>query len=250
MRGLLLSRCGFLAVAVLGLSGCSHLQAPDWQWPWHKAPQVVAAPAPVAAPQVRVETPEELALRMLLLNGEYTLMQNQLLTPANDNAYMYFAKALALDPDNARAKGGMQGIVMRYVDLARQAAARENYGAAKAHLDSARKVDPRNLLIKEVDEGLRAQMAASPKIEPYKGGRDEYLLDHAHLGTDNPALKATLAEVATRVKKEDALAMIVARTDVEGRWIYQQMRAAVPGYLVRGDIQLGSPARVKIVPRM
>jgi hypothetical protein len=42
--------------------------------------------------------------------------------------------------------------------------------------------------------------------------------------------------------------MIIARTDVEGRWIYQKMRDAVPGYRVRGDIKLGNPPRVQLVP--
>ena len=95
------------------------------QVPFMKPPSVIKAPAPtvvVVAPAP--ETKEQLALRLILLNAEYTLAHDQLLTPANDNALMYYRKALALDSNNARAKGGLLGIVMRYVDLARQAAAR------------------------------------------------------------------------------------------------------------------------------
>ena len=46
----------------------------------------------------------------------------------------------------------------------------------------------------------------------------------------------------------NSLAMIIARTDVEGRWVYQKMREAAPGYRVRGDIKLGSPVRIILEP--
>jgi hypothetical protein len=44
------------------------------------------------------------------------------------------------------------------------------------------------------------------------------------------------------------LALIIARTDNEGRWIYQKMREVDPEFRVRGDIKLGSPPRVVLVP--
>ena len=220
------------------------------QVPFMKPPSVIKAPAPTVVVIAPVpETKEQLALRLILLNAEYTLAHDQLLTPANDNALMYYRKALALDSNNARAKGGLLGIVMRYVDLARQAAARGNYSQANAMLSNARLVDPDNLLIKEVADGLREQIKEAPPVQAYKGGANEYLLDAALVGTDNPQIKARLKEITQKLKATDSLAIIIARTDNEGRWIYQQMRAAQPGYLVRGDIRLGAPVRVQFVPR-
>ncbi len=214
-------------------------------------PQAPTPPVqPIAeAPAVRSETPQEQRVRLLLLNGEYTLSQDWLITPANDNALGYFREVLRLDPNNARAKGGIQGIVLRYVDLARQAASRGHYDRAQSMLSNARIVDPANLLIKEVQEGLRAQMQTAPAPTPYKGGANEYLLDTAQLSKQGADIKAQLADIAHTIRASDSLAMIVARTDPEGRWIYQQLREASPGYLVRGDIQLGSPPRIKLVPR-
>lgn len=239
--------CNVVALVALvqALLGCQSLSS---HW-WGAKPEPVKV-APENTSVIKKETPEQLRVRLLLLNGEYTLSRDQLLTPVNDNAYMYFTEALRLDPDNLRAKGGLQGIVMRYVDLARQAAARGNYGVAKGYLENARKVDPNNLLIAEVSQGLAEQMAATPRVEPYRGGEDEFLLDHQYLGTENEMLKQIFSKAAQRLREKDGLAMIVARTDVEGRWIYHQLRAAQPGYLVRGDIQLGSPARIKIIPRL
>lgn len=231
-----------IAVVISLLTAC--------QVPFMKRPEPVKppAPAPVVAAKVP-ETKEQLAIRMMLLNGEYTLAHDQLLTPANDNAYDYFRAVLKRDPNNARAKGGLQGIVMRYVDLARQAAARSNYPLATAMLNNARIVDPTNLLIKEVSDTLQEQIKSAPPVEPYRGGPNEFLLDASLLGKDDPQILARIGEVAQKLKATNSLAMIIARTDVEGRWIYQQMRAAVPGYLVRGDIKIGSPPRVQLVPR-
>nr|WP_324258111.1 hypothetical protein [Cellvibrio fontiphilus] len=211
-----------------------------------KKPAVVVPP-PAAAP-APVITKEQQVIRMLLLNGEYTLSRDQLLTPANDNAYDFFRAVLKLDPENQRAKGGLQGIVMRYVDLARQAAARGNYTQATTMLNNARIVDPNNLLIKEVSSALAEQIKSAPPVQPYRGGANEFLLDANLLGKDDPQILARITEIAQKLKATDSLAMIIARTDVEGRWIYQKMREAVPGYRVRGDIKLGSPPRVQIVP--
>lgn len=234
-------RCSLLMITCLVLAACQ----PTF---WKKKPP---PPPPAPAPVVKVPAPltkEQQAAKLLILNGEYTLSQNQLLTPANDNAYDYFRAALKLDPDNTRAKGGLQGIVMRYVDLARQAAARGNYSQATTMLNNARIVDPENLLIKEVSAGISDQIKLTPPVEPYRGGANEFLLNADLLGKDDPQILAKLAEIARKLKESNSLAIIVARTDVEGRWIYQKMREAVPGHRVRGDIKLGSPARVQLVP--
>ncbi len=122
-------RSGVLIVLACALSAC---QIPFYA---NQKKQPAPAPAPVVQPKP-VITKEQQVVKMLILNGEYTLSQNQLLTPTNDNAYDYFRAALKLDPNNARAKGGLQGIVMRYVDLARQAAARGNYSQATTMLNT------------------------------------------------------------------------------------------------------------------
>jgi len=204
---------------------------------------------PVAVQPTRpVEPPMSMAVRLLILNGEYTLAHDQLLTPTTDNAFDYFRAALLIDPNNQRAKGGLQGIVMRYVDFARQAAARGNYTEATSKLNNARMVDPDNLLIKEVSEALSEQIKSAPPVESYKGGSNEFLLDMSLLGKDDPQILARLSDIVNKLKTTHSFALIIARTDNEGRWIYQKMREVDPNYRVRGDIKLGSPPRVKLEP--
>ena len=210
-----------LIVLVCALSAC---QIPFYA---NQKKQPAPAPAPVVPPKP-VITKEQQVVKMLILNGEYTLSKDQLLTPTNDNAYDYFRAALKLDPNNTRAKGGLQGIVMRYVDLARQAAARGNYSQATTMLNNARVVDPNNLLIKEVSAGLTEQIKSAPPVEPYRGGANEFLLDASLLGKDDPQIIAKLTEIAQKLQSTDSLAMIIARTDVEGRWIYQKCAMQYP----------------------
>lgn len=224
----------------------SFLQACQTKKEIKEVPKPVEKPAPVVTKPV--EPPMSMAVRLLILNGEYTLARDQLLTPVNDNAFDYFRAALKLEPNNQRAKGGLQGIVMRYVDFARQAAARGNYSAATTMLNNARIVDPENLLIKEVSDALSEQIKSAPPVESYKGGNNEFLLDTALLGKDDPQILSRLVEIVQKLKETNSFAMIIARTDNEGRWIYQKMREAVPGYRVRGDIKIGSPPRVKLEP--
>jgi hypothetical protein len=230
--------CAFIAL--------SFLQACQFKKEIKEIPKPVQKPVPVVTKPV--EPPMSMAVRLLILNGEYTLAHDQLLTPVNDNAFDYFRAALKLEPNNQRAKGGLQGIVMRYVDFARQAAARGNYSVATTMLNNARIVDPENLLIKEVSAALSEQIKSAPPVESYKGGSNEFLLDLALLGKDDPQILSRLAEIVQKLKATNSLAMIIARTDNEGRWIYQKMREAVPGYTVRGDIKIGSPPRVILEP--
>lgn len=238
--------CNFVGRSVLLLGVILTLSACQIPFYANQKKPAPVAPIPVAPPKP-VITKEQQVVKMLILNGEYTLSQNQLLTPTNDNAYDYFRAALKLDPNNQRAKGGLQGIVMRYVDLARQAAARGNYTQATTMLNNARIVDPTNLLIKEVSAGLTEQIKSAPPVEPYRGGANEFLLDAGALGKDDPQILAKLSDIAQKSIATNSLVMIIARTDIEGRWIYQKMRDAVPGQRVRGDIKLGGPPRIQLV---
>ncbi len=230
-----------LYASLLLLPACQSLPLTKKEAPKPVQPMPTAVKRPV-------EPPMTTQVRLLILNGEYTLARDQLLTPANDNAFNYFRAALKLDPSNQRAKGGLQGIVMRYVDLARQAAARGNYSTATSLLNNARIVDSENLLIREVSLAISEQMKSAPPVEAYKGAHNEFLLDATLLGKDDPQILVRLAEIVNKLKTTNSLALIIARTDNEGRWIYQKMREVDPEFRVRGDIKLGSPPRVILEP--
>jgi tetratricopeptide (TPR) repeat protein len=212
---------------------------------------VSAQPAVTEQPAKTIplgETEHQRIVDKLIANGEYTLSVDQLLTPINDNAFDFFRAALKLDPQNQRALKGLQGIAIRYVDLARESAAKSRYSEALKHLNSARMVDVSNPQIKEVAAAINEQIKKTPPPEPYRQKENEYLLESRALSKKEPQILSRLAEIAESVKSTNSLAIIVARSDTEGRWIYQQMREAVPGYKVRGDIKVGNPPRIQLVP--
>lgn len=207
--------------------------------------QEAAAEAPVVqAPLVLTE--QQKVINGLLAEADYALSQNKLLNPINDNAHDRYRSVLLMQPDNERAKEGLQIISLRYVDLARAAAKRGNLSEAQSMLKYARSID-NNPVVEDAAETLRKQVGSMPAAKPYQAGAGELVLDAKLLQAKDPKITAQLGGIAQQAKQNDEFVLIIARSDAEGRWLYQQLRTAVPGYLVRGDIKIGQPTRVKLV---
>ncbi len=214
-------------------------------------PKEVAPVAPVAQQQEQVKVPVELTpqqknIESLLSEADYCLSQNKLLNPIADNAHDRYRSVLLMDPQNERAKLGLQTIAMRYVEQARTAAKRGNLSEAQTLIRYARGID-NNPVVQDAAETLRKQVASTPAPKPYQAAEGEVVLDAKLLQAKDSQITSQLNGVAKKAKDTDQFVLIIARTDAEGRWVYQQLRNAVPGYLVRGDIKIGSPARVKLV---
>ncbi len=205
-------------------------------------PEIIQ-PVIVAAP---VLTEQQKHIRSLLNEADYALSQNKLLNPISDNAHDRYRSVLLMDATNERAKVGLQTIALRYVELARTAAVRGNIGEAQSLIRYARGID-NNAVVRDAAETIRKQIASMPPAKPYQAAEGEYLLDGKLLQAKDSQIISQLNSVALKAKQTGDLVLIIARSDAEGRWIYQQLRSAVPGFLVRGDIKIGQPARVKLV---
>jgi len=194
-------------------------------------------------------TAQQKATNALLSEADYALSQNKLLNPISDNAHDRYRSVLLLDPQNERAKLGLQTIALRYVEQARTAAKRGNLSEAQSLIRYARGID-NNAVVQDAAETLRKQISTMPPpapAKPYQAGEGEVVLDAKMVQAKDPQIVTQLKGVAQKAKDTDQFVLIIARSDPEGRFIYQQLRNAVPGYLVRGDIKIGSPARVKLV---
>lgn len=228
-----------LRVVCLGLAGSlvACQSTPEQETP---APVVQQAPAPVEL------TPQQKVINSLLSEADYCLSQNKLLNPIADNAHDRYRSVLLMDPENERAKIGLQTISLRFVELARTAAKRGNIGEAQTMIRYAKSID-NNPVVQDAAETLRKQGGSVVSAKPYTAGEGEVVLDAKFLQAKDPQITTQLVGVAQKAKQTDQFVLITARSDAEGRFIYQQLRNAVPGYLVRGDIKIGSPARVKLV---
>ncbi len=169
-------------------------------------------------------------------------------TPLSDNAHDRYRAVLIYDPDNSRALSGLQAIALRYLDLARSAAARSAFSQAQGYLDLAASVDPGNPLVEEFREKVSSQQERLQNAAPLTHEGRVVQLNGELLRQRADSLIIELQELAQQVKDSGEFVLIVARTDAEGRWVYQQMRDGVPDYLLRGDIQLGAPPRIELQP--
>ena len=214
------------------------------------APKPASAPvkAPVVAPAQKPVVTREQQIKRLLADADYALSQNRLLMPLEDNAHDRYHAVLLLDPKNSGARTGLQAITLRYIELARSATARSQYSQAQSYLNQARDLEPGNPLVQEFAAVLRKEIANQKPAQSYKPGANEHLLDARELSQQSPAVIEQLTALAQVAKASGDLVMIHARNDAEGRWIYQQMRNALPGFLLRGDIKIAKQPRVQFVP--
>lgn len=214
------------------------------------APKPTSPPvkAQVVAPVQKPVVTREQQIKRLLADADYALSQNRLLMPLEDNAHDRYHAVLLLDPQNTGAKTGLQAITLRYIDLARSATARSQYFQAQGYLNQARDLEPGNPLVQEFAAVLRKEIANQKPAPGYKPGAGEHMLDVQELSQQSPAAVEQLAVLAKTAKESGDLVMIHARNDAEGRWIYQQMRNALPGFLLRGDIKIAKQPRIQFVP--
>jgi hypothetical protein len=237
---LLIRLACLFALAIL-LGACQLLPKPEPE-PEVVVPAVIQ-PVITVAP---IMTGQQKHINSLLSEADYALSQNKLLNPISDNAHDRYRSVLLMDAANERARVGLQTIALRYVELARTAAVRGNLSEAQSLIRYARGID-NNAVVQDAAETIRKQIASTPPAKPYQAAENEYLLDSKLLQAKDSQVITQLNHVAQKAKQTGDFVLIVARSDAEGRWIYQQLRAAVPGFLVRGDIKIGQPARVKLV---
>jgi len=220
------------------LAGCVH----------QPVSPVVAVP-PEPDPKVLQVQRRERDIQQLLNAAERALAADRLTKPAHDNAYDRFQAVLLLHPNHPQAISGLQQVMLRYLALARQSAARSELGKARALLERARLVDKDNPQIAELDRQLAAQQARRRSdADNLNAQSSEYMLSASELDKRGKKIVTQLQQIAQQARGSGEFLLIVARGDAEGRWIYQQMKEAVPGFRLRGDIQLGRQAKVLLLP--
>jgi len=185
----------------------------------------------------------------LLDQAEKALKEDKLTTPTSDNAVDRYRAVLLLSPNDARAQAGIRNVGQRYCQLAHVAIGQGEFNTANAMLAKAREIAP-NLpaigpLQKQLAEAQRQRRQQQP-AEPVQlvAETDVVKLPQAELSKRSESLVTALETLAQRVKAEDSYVLIIARSDAEGRWVYQQMKEALPGYLLRGNIELGNDPKI------
>lgn len=212
-------------------------------------------------------------IRHLLDDAGRALEANRLMRPAGDNAYAYYQQVLALDSLNTEARLGIKRIGRRYLVLANDAASEGDLAGARQYVAQAREIDPDYPAVAHMEQYLdhlaRQRRAAAPrpaaKPAPAVAAEDsqtdtpskpvllagekpgEYRLDAAALTARNRPMTQALQQLAREVKQRDSRFEIVARSDAEGRWIYQTMRDGVSEYRLRANLKRGQSPRILLL---
>jgi hypothetical protein len=227
--------------ATLFLSGC---QSTDTE---SDIPDTVEAAVEKEAVEPQVEQQElqewEVAFRRQRLIGDLlyealkALQQDRLLLPLDDNAHGRYQRVLAIDPGNELAQEGLQNIVARYVELAATASRQGRFAAAQGYIERAAFVDRSAPAIAEAEAALEADRNSGDLV---------FELDPQELASESPALVEQLAEIADQAVELRALVWITAPSDEKGRWIYGTMREQANGFRLRGNIELGGYAVIRL----
>ena len=180
---------------------------------------------------------QERLIADLLYEGLQALDEDRLLTPVDDNAHARFQRVLAYDADNRLALEGLERIVLRYVELAEKAAYQGLFDQAELYLQRARFVDADH-------EGLARAEAA---LEREKESGDLFFdLEAGAVANQRETAVEQLAEIAHKAREHDAFFLITAPNDAHARWMFSVMRDAVPGFRLRGNIELASRYSVRL----
>jgi hypothetical protein len=208
------------------LAGCLQAPAPP--------PPPPVPPPPAAAPA----GPDMAQVRRLLDLAEQHLEKMRLTTPAGDNALEVYAEIARLDPASDEPMRGRERIVELYLGTVERSLARGDVDWAREYLQRARGVDSEHPGIAPIAE--RVEMFASARKKRFR-------LDPASLSARGDGVGAELARIGGEAKATSALVRIFARSDAEGRWIYERLSAAPGDARLRAQVEIASPPQVELV---
>ena len=186
----------------------------------------------------------------LLQRAEQAFAQGQRLQPDTANAYLYYQAVLTLEPDNQQAQAGLQAILVEEAQNTRNLLANSHIQSAQRRYALLNQLFESSALLKDLKSHIqRARVEQNAQFSTKTlPENDKQWLNEQDLVLKNDAIKSVLSLAAQRVSQTEEGVFIYARSDADGRWIYQQMRQVVPNYRIRGDIRLGKPALRFLAP--
>lgn len=137
------------------------------------AMQKRAEEARIAEQQQLLERERLRQIEEWLGRAEAALRQDQLATPVGTSALDYFRQVLSLAPEHESAKEGMRRIAARYLDLSREALARDRLDEADLLLNSAAAVRPDESGLPVVRSQIQARRQAFAQAAERERSRRE-----------------------------------------------------------------------------
>lgn len=215
----------FAALLVLLLGGCLQRPPPP-------PPPAPAPPPPPAGPTVAEQ------VKKLLDVAEIHLERKRLTTPPGNNALEVYEQIGRIDPGSVEVMRGKERIVELYLGNAEQNLARGDVEWAREYLQRARSVDRDHPGITPIAHRVELFAAARKK---------RFRLDAELLRERHESVGFELEKIGVEAKASNALVRIFARSDAEGRWMYEQLNMASGSNRLRAQIEIRSPAQVELL---
>lgn len=170
----------------------------------------------ITAPKTETPTiPEEDPRIAILLDEAHSAYtQDRLTIPIEDNAYFKYLQVISIDPRNNMANQGIAEIVEKYLAWAMDAAAAQNYRKAWSYVTKAHSVDEKHPNIQSVSKLIKKRQLAKHMTFTLSGPRLEKQAE---------SILTELQEIALFIQQNKGTIVITARSDKEGRWIYQHL---------------------------
>ena len=175
------------------------------------------------------------AQRVVQLNqqAEVAFQAGNLTKPVGNNAYHYYSQALQADDSNLQARQGLTNIAQVYAERAAQAIAEGRLEDYRYDLSWVKKIAPSFERLTELQA-----------LDPTKLGDNIWLIQQRDLKARNQLALNQIKQAAIVAKRYQSRVKIVAPSDGDGRWIYQQMRQYADDYLFRSSLILGKPTKI------
>ncbi|MEK6737000.1 MAG: protein kinase [Pseudomonadota bacterium] len=99
----------------------------------------------------RIEKPiDRVAIKKYLIAAEKAMKAGNFTTPAKDNAHKHYRMVLAIEPNNAEARAGLQKMVNRYIQFIEKASAERSLERVMLYLQRAESVLPDDPKLKRI----------------------------------------------------------------------------------------------------
>jgi len=251
--GFSLCRQFSLATALCCVAACHHHVADQTGAGSHTSDRLPPVELPVESTPSPVEkSPYANITRRLLRQAELSFRAGRYTTPSHDNAFDKFHSVLLVNPQNARARAGLQAILLQYSQLIRTALNEGRLDAANNYLQQVETFYPANSLLMDLKTEIKKarglisdQEISSQHLGPIV---EEISIPAAELSAKSQLVIDMLASISSRLRDTKESIYIYARSDREGRWIYKQLKLSAEGYRVRGDIRISQVPKLHIMP--
>ena len=174
-------------------------------------------------------------IQQLLSAADVAIQNNQLTTPADDNALDRYKLVLTLNPSNTVAIAGINRIVERYLAWALDQAERSNLKKARYFVSLAEGIDPSHPNIKPVVNKINDQEDRVVNV---------FQLDATSVRNQSVD-PDRFATIAASIQRHRSFITIRAPDDRSGRWLYQELNRQVD-FRIEARFEINSKPSVSL----